>query len=288
MRHLFIVPLALAVAVSCGGSTFDQADGGASAASGASGASGSTASGGSSGVGGKGGAGGSSGSGGGGGSAGVPGFCSLPAESGNCDAYMPSYFHDAATGLCMPFVYGGCGGNENRFSTIEACQAACHGGTPNFDECVSPSQCMLASTSCCGACGDADMRAFVAINVLHYSDYGLAQNCQVICEACPDIDELLLTSQYFAPTCRSGECTVVDIRESSVTQCSDASECSLRDGAACCQGCDAAGIVAVRNDSSLFDLVCGGGDVGCPACASQIPPDLKADCISGRCAVTRP
>ena len=64
---------------------------------------------------------------------GLPARCTLPSETGTCDAYFPMYFHNPLTGVCEPFVYGGCGGNDNRFETREACQAACRGGTPDMD-----------------------------------------------------------------------------------------------------------------------------------------------------------
>jgi len=28
---------------------------------------------------------------------------------------------------CVPFVYGGCGGNGNRFDSIQSCDSACKG-----------------------------------------------------------------------------------------------------------------------------------------------------------------
>ena len=52
--------------------------------------------------------------------------CGLPADSGDCDADIPRWFHNAQTGQCEQFSYGGCGGNANNFETLEACQATCN------------------------------------------------------------------------------------------------------------------------------------------------------------------
>ncbi|KAK2169027.1 hypothetical protein NP493_1203g00000 [Ridgeia piscesae] len=56
---------------------------------------------------------------------GRPSFCYLPAVRGRCKAYMPSWFYNARLGLCQRFIYGGCGGNKNRFSSELACQRTC-------------------------------------------------------------------------------------------------------------------------------------------------------------------
>lgn len=55
----------------------------------------------------------------------VPDFCSLPYDTGPCDAAMPSYYFDPSTGRCELFSYGGCEGNANRFSTETECLATC-------------------------------------------------------------------------------------------------------------------------------------------------------------------
>nr|CDS34164.1 Kunitz protein 8 [Hymenolepis microstoma] len=52
-------------------------------------------------------------------------ICNQPIKRGNCLAYMPSWAFDKSVGRCVPFVYGGCGGNENRFRSIEECENAC-------------------------------------------------------------------------------------------------------------------------------------------------------------------
>ncbi|KAL8588779.1 hypothetical protein ACOMHN_035275 [Nucella lapillus] len=52
-------------------------------------------------------------------------MCHLPRSTGPCKAYFPSYFFNTATRKCERFVYGGCQGNDNRFSSLGACTAAC-------------------------------------------------------------------------------------------------------------------------------------------------------------------
>nr|KAG5694594.1 hypothetical protein BaRGS_015007 [Batillaria attramentaria] len=56
-------------------------------------------------------------------------ICQLPKQPGMCFAYFPKFYFNAASGQCENFVYGGCGGNDNRFDTLEGCQQAC-GGAP--------------------------------------------------------------------------------------------------------------------------------------------------------------
>ena len=62
--------------------------------------------------------------------------CELAFEVGDCDAAIPVWWHDASTGRCEQQIYGGCGGNDNRFETFEACQARCgHAGSPDDVAC---------------------------------------------------------------------------------------------------------------------------------------------------------
>ncbi|VDK55795.1 unnamed protein product [Gongylonema pulchrum] len=35
------------------------------------------------------------------------------------------FYYDAFSGKCHPFIYGGCGGNLNKFKTKEECEARC-------------------------------------------------------------------------------------------------------------------------------------------------------------------
>ena len=51
--------------------------------------------------------------------------CTLPLVSGECLAFFEVWGYSEAQGKCVEFVYGGCGGNGNRFDTEEECIKAC-------------------------------------------------------------------------------------------------------------------------------------------------------------------
>ena len=51
--------------------------------------------------------------------------CTLPPVTGPCTAYIPSFYFNSKRGRCEEFIYGGCGGNDNRFSTMVECRRAC-------------------------------------------------------------------------------------------------------------------------------------------------------------------
>ena len=51
--------------------------------------------------------------------------CLRPIESGTCDAAFERFAFNQVTLACEPFTWGGCGGNENRFESLEECEAAC-------------------------------------------------------------------------------------------------------------------------------------------------------------------
>jgi len=59
-------------------------------------------------------------------------ICTLPAETGPCEAEVPRFYFNSSTGQCESFTYGGCYGNANNFETIQACEAAC-GTSTNVD-----------------------------------------------------------------------------------------------------------------------------------------------------------
>lgn len=56
-----------------------------------------------------------------------PQFCNMKKETGLCRASIPMYYYNQRQGKCLQFIYGGCGGNLNRFKTIEGCKNTCKG-----------------------------------------------------------------------------------------------------------------------------------------------------------------
>lgn len=128
---------------------------------------------------------GGSASGGGGSSAGpqVPAArCLQPFQTGTCEAAIPVFaFED---GACVPKTYGGCDGNDNRFSTIEQCLSECE-GRPAVAPCPEG---RVAQQSCleCGPSGGCLKKETVC-----------AQECGPTTTACPS-----------GLTCQEGICQV--------------------------------------------------------------------------------
>ena len=64
-------------------------------------------------------------------------ICHLPAETGLCRGYFPQYYYDDKEQECKKFIYGGCGGNRNRFWNEEDCKKACRPMNGEFLICFS-------------------------------------------------------------------------------------------------------------------------------------------------------
>jgi len=52
-------------------------------------------------------------------------LCQLPSDTGACDEYIPAYFYDPLSRRCDEFVWSGCGGNANRFTSLSDCEQRC-------------------------------------------------------------------------------------------------------------------------------------------------------------------
>ncbi|KJH46710.1 Kunitz/Bovine pancreatic trypsin inhibitor domain protein [Dictyocaulus viviparus] len=51
--------------------------------------------------------------------------CRSTQDSGPCKEYSEKFYYNAYKGTCQTFIYGGCGGNLNRFRTEEECMQRC-------------------------------------------------------------------------------------------------------------------------------------------------------------------
>ncbi|XP_053125322.1 amyloid beta precursor like protein 2 isoform X2 [Hemicordylus capensis] len=55
----------------------------------------------------------------------VKAVCSQEAMTGPCRAVVPRWYFDMYKKKCIPFIYGGCGGNRNNFESEDYCMAVC-------------------------------------------------------------------------------------------------------------------------------------------------------------------
>ncbi|XP_021920303.1 carboxypeptidase inhibitor SmCI-like isoform X2 [Zootermopsis nevadensis] len=54
-----------------------------------------------------------------------PEDCFQPPSSGQCRGSFRSYYFNRKSRTCESFVWGGCGGNNNRFETRDSCEKNC-------------------------------------------------------------------------------------------------------------------------------------------------------------------
>ncbi|XP_056295328.1 kunitz-type protease inhibitor 2 isoform X1 [Pseudoliparis swirei] len=51
--------------------------------------------------------------------------CMATSDPGPCRAAFPMFYYDPNTAACQLFIYGGCRGNQNRYSTMDDCLNRC-------------------------------------------------------------------------------------------------------------------------------------------------------------------
>lgn len=181
---------------------------------------------------------------------------------------------------------GGAGAqNTGGSSSAGASSAGSSGaGATNWGACQYDSDCTLVSNGCCEACEPVQAAQLAAINVSHVADQ---QNsiCPggAACAPCPSATQYEATGKYFKPVCSSGQCAVLDARESPLTQCKVDSDCEIRDGVNCCQGCSGS-FVPVSKTADF----CDGRPTPCPNCVSIGADQYHATCKAGACAFQLP
>ncbi|KAL7848789.1 hypothetical protein SRHO_G00204120 [Serrasalmus rhombeus] len=53
--------------------------------------------------------------------------CTPPADAGLCRAAFQMFYFEPSSQSCKSFTYGGCGGNKNRYDSVEECMSKCAG-----------------------------------------------------------------------------------------------------------------------------------------------------------------
>lgn len=51
--------------------------------------------------------------------------CSGKPERGPCRGALRRYYYNQRLNKCLPFIYGGCKGNANRYLSVRKCEASC-------------------------------------------------------------------------------------------------------------------------------------------------------------------
>ncbi|VDQ00429.1 unnamed protein product [Trichobilharzia regenti] len=77
-------------------------------------------------------------------------------DPGPCKASFPSYYYDSRLNQCKKFIYGGCGGNRNRFASKESCENACRcrAAIPSYYYDPSSNTCKVFTYGGCGGNGN--------------------------------------------------------------------------------------------------------------------------------------
>ncbi|CAG5031747.1 unnamed protein product [Parnassius apollo] len=57
----------------------------------------------------------------------LPNFCTVQPDAGVCLSLGTKYYYDINNRECKDFLYGGCGGNRNKFDTKQSCLGECGG-----------------------------------------------------------------------------------------------------------------------------------------------------------------
>jgi hypothetical protein len=158
------------------------------------------------------------------------------------------------------------------------------GGGVDIEACTSNSDCEVVAAGCC-SCGQGPVSNFTAINSKYSDQY--EQRCgDVACAACPPtVQNPNEPTLYYVATCQANRCVVVDLETTDITQCTTASDCSLRSGTNCCPGCGGQPVsLNTSNEPELSKLVCGTAPIACAECVDQFS-GYSPGCSEGRCSV---
>lgn len=115
--------------------------------------------------------------------------CTSDFEAGDCDAAFGRWWHDPQTGTCLQRTWGGCGGNDNNYASLEECQATCP--PPATDSACPPNRVFVEDL--CLECGPTG---------------GCAQTSNACLLVCSENMQCLTEAENMegAPGCIDGTC----------------------------------------------------------------------------------
>lgn len=158
------------------------------------------------------------------------------------------------------------------------------GGHPDYYACETPSDCIVATESCCGTCGAPTRGDAVAIA----SDKSAAYR-DATCgpdTGCPACAPLFIDPTLVA-TCREQRCELIDLLEDEASACESDDDCRVRTKDCCpCGGDTSMGrLIGVSSENAYSALVCD-PDQGCPECAPAYPDEVTVSCNADAHCVT--
>ncbi|KAL8575697.1 hypothetical protein ACOMHN_055886 [Nucella lapillus] len=145
-------------------------------------------------------------------------------DSGSCSAHAPYWFYNVTSERCERFVYGQCGGNDNRFTTADTCYqhckssaSPCHSSKKKCSgnqvcQLIHPSDCFTGHCSLTAHCAEAfSSQEVTGVHVPQCTREGQYQLRQCHADLCwcvrPDDGQPFpnpLTSAPASLTCQNG------------------------------------------------------------------------------------
>jgi len=126
--------------------------------------------------------------------------CNLPMSEGSCDQTLTRFYYDVNEERCKLFIFRGCEGNDNKFSSPWKCRDECGGGEPYWGPLVptvrpeTPARCLVPFTGCLAKAGTA----------MFYYDPS-QDRCQLFYGGCPESENLFHTPRKCRNTCGGGK-----------------------------------------------------------------------------------
>lgn len=170
-------------------------------------------------------------------------------------------------------------------------------GTGGIDwaACAPPDSCVLETqTDCGGGCEPVPLSAFIPANSKNDAAYKMQHEslCPGGGDQCPAVPPDSVNTKNYYAACEAGRCQPIDVRTSSLSECSINSECYLRSGTSCC-GCGS-DWTAVSSRVDAGAAFCGSSACAADCVSAAVPPGVSAVCghsagaSSGHCLVQYP